>query len=28
MPSVAKGLRKLDDRFYSYWGSMPYDMPS
>jgi NAD(P)-dependent dehydrogenase (short-subunit alcohol dehydrogenase family) len=26
-PKVAASLKKLDDTFYSYWGSMPYDMP-
>jgi NAD(P)-dependent dehydrogenase (short-subunit alcohol dehydrogenase family) len=26
-PKVAAGWKKLDDTFYSYWGSMPYDMP-
>ncbi|MCG3183182.1 MAG: hypothetical protein ICCCNLDF_01266 [Planctomycetes bacterium] len=27
MPKVAAGWKRLDDQFYSYWGSMPYDMP-
>ena len=27
MPKVAAALKKADDTFYSYWGSMPYDMP-
>jgi NAD(P)-dependent dehydrogenase (short-subunit alcohol dehydrogenase family) len=27
MPKVAAGWKKLDDTFYSYWGSMPYTMP-
>ena len=26
-PEVAKGWKKLDDTFYSYWGAMPYAMP-
>lgn len=26
-PEVAKGWKKLDDTFYSYWGAMPYQMP-
>ena len=26
-PKVAAGWKKLDDTFYSYWGSMPYEMP-
>ncbi|HEU5163635.1 MAG TPA: SDR family oxidoreductase [Thermoanaerobaculia bacterium] len=26
-PAVAAGLKKLDDAFYEYWGSMPYEMP-
>ena len=26
-PHMAAGWKKLDDTFYSYWGSMPYDMP-
>jgi NAD(P)-dependent dehydrogenase (short-subunit alcohol dehydrogenase family) len=26
-PHVAAAWRKLDDTFYSYWGSMPYEMP-
>ncbi|HEX2062004.1 MAG TPA: SDR family oxidoreductase, partial [Thermoanaerobaculia bacterium] len=26
-PEVAAGWKKLDDTFYSYWGSIPYDMP-
>lgn len=26
-PEMAAGWRKLDDTFYSYWGSMPYEMP-
>jgi NAD(P)-dependent dehydrogenase (short-subunit alcohol dehydrogenase family) len=26
-PKVAASWKKLDDSFYSYWGSMPYDMP-
>ncbi|MCB9932824.1 MAG: hypothetical protein H6841_05300 [Planctomycetes bacterium] len=27
MPQVAAGWKRLDDQFYSYWGSMPYNMP-
>jgi NAD(P)-dependent dehydrogenase (short-subunit alcohol dehydrogenase family) len=27
MPEVAKGWKKADDAFYSYWGPMPYEMP-
>jgi len=27
MPEVAASWRKLDDAFYAYWGSMPYEMP-
>lgn len=26
-PQVAASWRKLDDAFYAYWGSMPYEMP-
>jgi NAD(P)-dependent dehydrogenase (short-subunit alcohol dehydrogenase family) len=26
-PAMAKKWKKLDDTFYSYWGSMPYEMP-
>lgn len=26
-PRMAAAWKKLDDTFYSYWGSMPYDMP-
>ena len=26
-PHVAASWRKLDDAFYAYWGSMPYEMP-
>lgn len=26
-PHVAASWKKLDDAFYAYWGSMPYDMP-
>ena len=26
-PEVAASWRKLDDAFYAYWGSMPYEMP-
>lgn len=26
-PQMAAGWKRLDDVFYSYWGSMPYDMP-
>lgn len=26
-PNVAANWKKLDDAFYSYWGSMPYEMP-
>jgi NAD(P)-dependent dehydrogenase (short-subunit alcohol dehydrogenase family) len=26
-PAMAKGWKKLDDVFYSYWGAMPYGMP-
>jgi NAD(P)-dependent dehydrogenase (short-subunit alcohol dehydrogenase family) len=26
-PKVAEGWKKLDDTFYSYWGSMPYETP-
>jgi NAD(P)-dependent dehydrogenase (short-subunit alcohol dehydrogenase family) len=26
-PHVAASWRKLDDTFYGYWGSMPYEMP-
>lgn len=26
-PKVAAGWKKLDDDFYTYWGTMPYDMP-
>jgi NAD(P)-dependent dehydrogenase (short-subunit alcohol dehydrogenase family) len=26
-PKVAASWKKLDDAFYSYWGSMPYEMP-
>ena len=26
-PHVAAAWRKLDDAFYAYWGSMPYEMP-
>ena len=26
-PHMAAGWKKLDDTFYSYWGSMPYEMP-
>jgi NAD(P)-dependent dehydrogenase (short-subunit alcohol dehydrogenase family) len=26
-PKMAAGWKKLDDAFYSYWGSMPYEMP-
>lgn len=27
MPEVAASWRKLDDAFYAYWGTMPYEMP-
>jgi NAD(P)-dependent dehydrogenase (short-subunit alcohol dehydrogenase family) len=26
-PEVAAGWKKLDDTFYAYWGTMPYEMP-
>ena len=26
-PKMAAGWKKLDEQFYSYWGSMPYGMP-
>ena len=26
-PAQAAAWKKLDDTFYSYWGSMPYEMP-
>ena len=26
-PEVARGWKKLDDTFYSYWGPMPYKTP-
>ena len=26
-PKIAANWKKLDDAFYSYWGSMPYEMP-
>jgi NAD(P)-dependent dehydrogenase (short-subunit alcohol dehydrogenase family) len=26
-PQVAASWKKLDDMFYGYWGSMPYEMP-
>jgi NAD(P)-dependent dehydrogenase (short-subunit alcohol dehydrogenase family) len=26
-PEMAARWKKLDDTFYSYWGSMPYEMP-
>jgi NAD(P)-dependent dehydrogenase (short-subunit alcohol dehydrogenase family) len=26
-PEVSAGWKKLDDVFYSYWGTMPYEMP-
>lgn len=26
-PEMARGWKKLDDTFYSYWGPMPYNMP-
>ena len=26
-PHVAASWKKLDDAFYAYWGSMPYEMP-
>jgi NAD(P)-dependent dehydrogenase (short-subunit alcohol dehydrogenase family) len=26
-PQMAKGWKKLDETFYSYWGPMPYGMP-
>lgn len=26
-PTVAEAWKKLDDTFYSYWGSMPYETP-
>jgi len=27
MPEVAASAKKIDDAFYAYWGSMPYEMP-
>jgi NAD(P)-dependent dehydrogenase (short-subunit alcohol dehydrogenase family) len=27
MPKVAAGWKKLDDKYYEYWGPMPYGMP-
>ena len=27
-PAVAAAWKKLDDTFYGYWGSTPYEMPS
>lgn len=27
-PKMAAGWKKLDETFYSYWGSMPYEMPA
>ena len=27
MPDVAASWKKLDDAFYVYWGTMPYEMP-
>jgi NAD(P)-dependent dehydrogenase (short-subunit alcohol dehydrogenase family) len=26
-PDVAAGWKRLDERFYAYWGAMPYEMP-
>ena len=26
-PKIAANWKKLDDAFYSYWGSMPYEVP-
>jgi NAD(P)-dependent dehydrogenase (short-subunit alcohol dehydrogenase family) len=26
-PKVVEAWKKLDDTFYSYWGTMPYEMP-
>jgi NAD(P)-dependent dehydrogenase (short-subunit alcohol dehydrogenase family) len=27
MPEVAASWKKLDDAFYAYWGTVPYEMP-
>ena len=27
MPEVAAGWKTLDDEFYTYWGSVPYEIP-